>query len=92
MGSNMSCKNQRMCIGLSSILFIVLLSFLNQTCTESPNSPDNEPFSFQVKVVDNSNKPLPNLKIGVYFHFTDQLMKKNLLKEVNNIYGVTVLR
>jgi len=81
-----------MFIGFSSILFIVLFSFLNQTCTESPNSSDNEPFSFQVKVVDNSNKPLPNLKIGVYFHFTDQLTKKNLLKEVNNIYGVTVLR
>lgn len=88
----MSYKIQKMFIGLSSILFIVLLSFLNQTCTESPNSSDNEPFSFKVKVVDNSNKPLSNLKIGVYFHFTDQLMKKNLLKEVNNNYGVTVLK
>lgn len=89
----MSYKIQKMFIGLSSTLFIVLLSFLNQTCTESPpNSSDNESFSFQVKVVDNSNKPLPNLKIGVYFHFTNQLIKKNLLKEVNNIYGVTVLK
>lgn len=88
----MSNKIQKIFSSLFSTLFILLLSFLNQTCTESPNSSDNEPFSFQVKVVDNSSKPLPNLKIGIYFHFTDPFMNKKLLKEVNTNNGVTVLR
>jgi hypothetical protein len=88
----MSYKLKKIFVGFSTILLVVLIPILNQTCTESPNSPDNEPFSFKVKVADNSNRPLSNLKIGVYFHFTDPFMNKKLLEEVNTNNGVTVLR
>lgn len=85
----MSSKVRKIYIGFSTTLLIVLIPFLNQTCSEPPNSPDNESFSFKVKAVDIFNKPIPNLKVGVYFHL-EGLSNKNIHKVQNNInYGNT---
>ena len=88
----MSVRINKIIIDFSTVIIIFIISFLSQSCTDSVNSPENEPFSFKVKVVDNSNKPLSNMKIGVFFRFTDPFMNKKLLKEVNTNYGVTVLK
>ncbi|MCW9066556.1 MAG: hypothetical protein OQJ78_09690, partial [Ignavibacteriaceae bacterium] len=73
----------------STILLIVLLPFLTQTCSDSPNSPENEFFSFKVKAVDIFNKPIPNLKVGFYFHLEGLSNKNNhkVQKDIN--YGNT---
>lgn len=85
----MSSKVKKIFIGSSTILLVVLLPYLNQTCTESPNSPDNETFSFKVKAVDIFNKPIPNLNVGVYFHL-EGTSNKNILKVQKDIdYGNT---
>lgn len=69
------------------------LSILHfQFCTEFVNSPEKELFSFKVKVVDNTNKPLPNMKLGVYFHFTNQFFEKGITKVVNTNFGTTSIR
>ena len=88
----MSVRINKIIIDFSTVIIIFIISFLSQSCTDSVISPENEPFSFKVKVVDNSNKPLSNMKIGVFFRFTDPFMNKKLLKEVNTNYGVTVLK
>ena len=88
----MSVRINKIIIDFSTVIIIFIISFLSQSCSDSVNSPENEPFSFKVKVVDNSNKPLSNMKIGVFFRFTDPFMNKKLLKEVNTNYGVTVLK
>jgi hypothetical protein len=71
------------------VFSFLLLQF--QFCTESVNSSDDS-FSFKVQVVDSLQIPKPNLKIGVYFHFTNQFIGKGLAKAVNNSYGTTSLR
>ena len=88
----MSVKINKVIKDFSTVIIIFIISFLSQSCTDSVISPENEPFSFKVKVVDNSNKPLSNMKIGVFFRFTDPFINKKLLKEVNTNYGVTVLK
>jgi hypothetical protein len=85
----MNIKIKKIAIGTLTFLILGLASFLYQSCTESVNSPENEPFSFKVKVVDSNENPLSNLKIGVCFHFTDQFMEKKLLKNVKTNYGNT---
>ena len=87
----MNSKVKKIFIGFSTILLVILFQFLNQTCTESPNSPDNETFSFKVKAVDIFNKPIPNLKVGFYFNLKDA-SNKNILKVQKDInYGNTSL-
>lgn len=88
----MGTKGFKLVFDFSKIFIFFFLILLSHSCTDSVNSPDDEPFSFKVKVVNNSNEPLSNIKIGVYFHFTDPFMNKKLLKEVNTNYGVTVLK
>ena len=88
----MSVKINKVIIDFSTFIIIFIISFLSQSCTDSVNSPENEPFSFKVKVVDSNENPLSNLKIGFFFRFTDPFMNKKLLKEVDTNYGVTVLK
>ena len=88
----MCVKINKVIIYFSTFIIIFIISFLSQSCTDSVNSPENEPFSFKVKVVDSNENPLSNLKIGFFFRFTDPFMNKKLLKEVDTNYGVTVLK
>ena len=85
----MRSKVKKIFIGFFTTLVTVLLLLLSQTCSESPNSPNTEPFSFTVNAVDQLNRPISNLKVGVYFQLKEASNKNIHKVKMNSNYGNT---
>lgn len=66
-------------------IIIISISVLLYNCNEQSTEPKNDDtsFSFKVKVVDDSNNPLENMKVGSWYHPTNLGLNKIIPLKIN---------
>jgi len=61
-------------------IIIILISILLCNCTEQSTEPNDDEgsFSFKVRVVDDSNNPLENMKVGSWYHPSNNILPSEI--------------
>lgn len=75
-------------------IIIISISILLFNCNEQSTEPKNDDasFSFKVKVVDGSNNPLENMKVGSWYHPTNLGLNKIIPLKIMDPNPLTSIR